>query len=234
MELSVLLVPILLGYWVLIRTRILQPRIFRLSGYHVFFHAGLAGIGLLISAWASWLGMLLIPGVQEWWSRVFFFEHFEIIAISGVIAVSLPPIVNLMTERWISQYEWDKKQAREYGNLINLVIHEAWEAGSLVEISAKSGKSYIGLPQKSEIRMADQADVMLVPFMSGYREPKTRELVVTTEYWPVVQKCLASDGPLAHLSPEDFTIVLPQLEIASVRRFDLRAYNEFSKVSSQS
>lgn len=91
------------------------------------------------------------------------------------------------------------------------------------------GKSYIGYPVRSDMRTVDDTDVSIVPFLSGYRDPKTKELKITTEYWKVVEQCFVEDGPLEHLTPEDFKVVLPRREIASARGFDLGAYEEFKE-----
>lgn len=229
MALSILLVPILAGYWFLIQTRLFQPRISRLTGYHVFFHAGITGILLLTFAWLLSLSLNSISFVQDWLTENSQFEYFDLIVLSGVLALCLPPLVNLSTGWLITQISWNKKQARKYGNLINLVIFEAWEARFFVEITTTGGKSYIGYPVRSDIRTVDEADVSLVPFLSGYRDPRNKKLVITTKYWPIIEKCLSEDGELAHLKPEHFKVVLPRREIASARGFDLSAYEEFKK-----
>jgi len=93
MALSILLVPILAGYWFLIQTRIFQPRISRLTGYHVFFHAGIAGIMLLTVAWILSLGLNSIPSVEAWLAENSLFEYFDLIVLSVVLALCLPPSV---------------------------------------------------------------------------------------------------------------------------------------------
>ena len=81
------------------------------------------------------------------------------------------------------------------------------------------------------------ARVVLLPLLSGYRDAETRELIMTTDYrpmlkqWRLEKKGLSrGEKQLGHLSSQDFLVALPHWEIASARRFDLKLYeSHFSK-----
>lgn len=83
-----------------------------------------------------------------------------------------------------------RRAAKQSGDLIELMIAESIEYQSLIELSLKSGKSYIGFALESGITSQDESDISLIPMVSGYRNQDTQELEITTNYAPVVQESL--------------------------------------------
>ena len=134
--------------------------------------------------------------------------------MSVVLAVLFPIVSNRFTD----EKEAAMKAARLSGDFIELVLQESTGQG-LVEISMKSGKSYVGLVKESGVDVRVDCDVILIPIMSGYRETNTRELKFTTNYANVFSNW---EGNL-----DDFQVVLPATEIMSARHFDPGAYNYF-------
>ena len=127
-----------------------------------------------------------------------------------------------------------KKAAKDDGNLVDWTMQEALNANVLVEVTTKNGKSYVGLPQSISPPARRENDVVLLPLLSGYRKLETRELIMTTDYRPILkqwrmEKMGLAEGEkgLAHLSSQDFLVALPYWEIASARRFDLKLYNTY-------
>ena len=94
----------------------------------------------------------------------------------------------------------------------------------LVEVSLKNGKSYIGIPIYWNNTVGKH--IVLIPYWSGYRRDETRELVVTTHYFPTVVEHHDEDGPLLG---KDFRLVIPSSEIVSARPFVPNLYKRFSK-----
>lgn len=122
-----------------------------------------------------------------------------------------------------------KKVAIDKGNLIELVIADSLEREEAVELSLKSGKSYIGFILKSEIMERGEFDVALIPIASGYRDKDTHMLKITTNYAPTIEECLKGDSAIPELLNEDFRIVFPDSEISSVRMFYPEVYRRFQK-----
>ena len=84
----------------------------------------------------------------------------------------------------------------------------------------RNGKSYIGFPLKNEAFIHSDADVRVIPVLSGYRKKETRELEITTNYSAVIRSLGAG--------AESLTVVLPSREIVSARLFDPELYEIFS------
>ncbi len=108
------------------------------------------------------------------------------------------------------------------------------ERSAHVELSLRSGKSYVGMVLNSGITTGGESDVSLIPTVSGYRDEHTRELVFTTFYGDVFDDWLSSrrsakDQRTAEEIADCFTIVIPKSEVLSVRLFDMRMYGLFEK-----
>lgn len=227
MNFSLLLIPVLAGYWFLTHTNLTWFQTVRQSGYHLFFNAAIAGGILLIAARAiTYFGQSVFQSTQSWWQEIAPFGYSGTMAICSLLAYLAPFLINRLT----SDDSLAEKAAKRYGDLIDRTIHEALGTGSLVEISTRSGKSYIGFPQSIPVHVDGSGDIGLLPVLSGFRKTESRELVITTDYWTAFHASADDDSQLAHLTADDFRIVLPRREIVSVRPFDLEAYRFFSNL----
>ena len=228
MNLSLLLIPVLAGYWFLTHTNLTWFQTVRQSGYHLFFNAAIAGGILLIAGrLITYFGNSILPSFQGLWHDFAPFNFSGTMAISSLFAWLTPSLINRLTPNDLLA----ENAAKRYGDLIDRTIHEALGKGSLVEITTRSGKSYIGFPQSVPVHVSGDGDLGLLPVLSGYRTSKSRRLVITTDYWPVYEASETRGSPVAHLSADDFRIVLPRREIVSARRFDLEAYKFFSDIT---
>ena len=84
------------------------------------------------------------------------------------------------------------------------LLRRSFESGTLVEVSLGDGQSHIGFVS-SLPRFDFERDVALAPELSGYRDPETLKLIVTTEY----------DN-----QDDGFRIVCRLEEVTSVSHFD--------------
>ena len=99
----------------------------------------------------------------------------------------------------------------------------------LVEISLRSGKSYIGFALESGITRQGESDIALIPTASGYRDKDSQELKITTEYARVIQESLEEQSQAQSLTYRDFQIIIPISEIVSARVFYLEVYERFQR-----
>ena len=222
MGLGLLFIPTLGGYWFLTRLYYTRYDALRDSGYHVLFKSAIAGCSLVVVARLIIVFFLnpLLPRVGEIWKSHVPFDYYGTAVLSALLGIVLPIVLN-----WFYKKEKAmRRTARASGNLIELLIRENNESGKLVELSLRSGKSYIGFVLESGIARHGEADVALLPLKSGYRKEDTHELELTTDYAPVVWKSLEE---LSNLDYEDFRIVIPMSEIVTARIFDPDAYELF-------
>ena len=114
--------------------------------------------------------------------------------------------------------------ARNSGDRLELLIDRAFDEEKLVELSLRSRKTYIGMATETSIGLHPDADVVLVPAMSGYRREATLELMVTTNYTQVLlDHARAGSGR----SIRDLGVAIPLTEVVSARLFDLDVFHSF-------
>lgn len=236
MALGWLLIPALGGYWFLTHCNWTRFNAARASGYHLFFQAAIAGAVLVVVAYVvTWIGFYLCPTGGELWNSFVPFAYSGTAVLSAILGLSLPPILNCFHDK----EEATRQAALDKGDLIELLLAESTERQVFVELTLRSGKSYIGLALNSGLQAHNESDIALIPLASGYRDPDSQELEITTYYAAVIDEWLEEleeenerpDQPqetekrLENL--EDFRIVIPMSEIVSARLFDLDVYERF-------
>lgn len=132
----------------------------------------------------------------------------------------MPIVINRFSlmkwaHRWIVE-----KSMKRHGQFIDLLLQDVLDGSTLVELSLRIGKTYIGYVTEKNIDSVSDADVGLIPVLSGYRDNGTRRLVITTSYANVVLQCGKEGGEFTHLSREQLKVLVPRSEIISARHFD--------------
>ena len=222
MQLGELLLPILGGYLFLNVFYQTRYTVVRDTGYHLFFKAAITGSILFGSAF------LLVNSVWPLLPEIITDllgtgRHLTTIIVSALLGGISPFILNIFCD--------DKKAARKAalnrGDRLELIMARSFEEPVQLEISLNSNKCYIGYVVESPVQtpyaIHDAACTTILPTASGYREPKTRELILTTWY----SDFLASN--LDDQNLDDFTIVIPVSEILSARVFNFEIYEKYFK-----
>ena len=231
MNLSAYFVPVLGGYLFLVSTWITRYSTVRRSGYHLFFNSAFVGTLLLCLARLITIAFeYSLSPFQAWWRSVAGFPYSGTLAMTLLLAIATPLLINGSLLLFSNKARWAMRAAKKYGDLVNWLIEEALGTGSLLEITTKNGKSYVGFPQSSDPSSGDSSEVALMPVLSGYRQAETRKLEFTTDYWEAYFESAKQESSLSHLSPDEFLLVLPRREIISARRFDPEAYNFFNRI----
>ena len=142
------------------------------------------------------------------------------VILSLVLSVLLQFFVNL----FYTPIRGARRVARNSGDRLELLIDRAFDEEKLVELSLRSRKTYIGMATETSIGLHPDADVVLVPAMSGYRREATLELMVTTNYTQVLlDHARAGSGR----SIRDLGVAIPLTEVVSARLFDLDVFHSF-------
>ena len=227
MGLGLLLVSALGGYWFLTHFNFTRYQAVRSSGYHVFFQSGVVGIVLFA---VSYLGVFLLeelaPKVKSTWASLSPDSFTDAVIASVLLGLLLPYLFN----RFYDERRGALRAARSSGNSIELSIAESLDPPKLIEITLKSGKSYVGFPTGSPLATVGEADVSLVPTASGFRDKETQELQLTTNYEQVMRSSLEK---VPQVSQAEYQIVVAISEVVSVRRFDPEVYSLFQKAKAE-
>lgn len=230
MALGFIVLPALLGYWFVERCHATRFLAERKTGYHLVFWSAILGVVLLLPAYLAAHGLAphlsqclrLALGVGD-----IPFEYWA----TFVLAL-------LHTEVWVrSINSWKNEEfaarvAAEYhGDLIELRLVDALDRSAHVELSLRSGKSYVGMVLNSGVTTSGESDVSLILTASGYRKANTHELIFTTFYVAVLDKWLREDpgGRSTEEIADYFTLVIPKSEIVSARLFDMTMYGLFEE-----
>lgn len=230
MNLGLFLLPVLGGYLFLTRAYFTRYGTIRDSGYHLFFRSAVAGLVLVLAA--HLLLVLLdehFPLIRECWKQYLPSEYDDTAILSLAFGFVLPFLFNLFRDR-----EKEAQQtAEKRGSLIELLIADSRTRRKPIEVSLRSGKSYIGFVRGFSVEggviRRDESDVALLPIASGYRDNDTKELKITTYYAPVIQEWLAENTP--DTSGSDFEIVFPISEVVSARIFLPEAFPLFRQAT---
>ena len=222
MGLGQLLIPTLVGYWLLTTCYQTRYKIRREQGYHVVFRSAVVGLVLFFIAHfiAEWTNHLY-PQLCVAWKKFMPFGYSPTTMLTIILGLIYPPISN----QFCTKEEAALIAAKEAGSLIEPLLDKAVERGMTVEISLKNRKSYIGYVIQNDVIGAIRADIAVVPIWSGYRQQDTNELEITTDYSSVVFGYINRDRL------EDFKIILPLSEVVSARLFDPAVYDLFQSQS---
>ena len=224
MEVGVFLIPALVGYLLLRALNFTRYSIARDAGYHVLFKSTIAGAILLGIAHGIILAMnQWVTDISGKWQTYINYPFSDTIALGILLGF-------LVWFGWNRGYSKDKAAeaiAANNGDLIELLIRESMKSQSFIEISLKTGKSYIGLAVASGIAKSDESDISLIPVASGYRNKDSQELEITTNYAPVIAESYPNAE--SYLDYKDFQIIIPKSEIVSARIFDPDIYRKFQK-----
>lgn len=243
MGLGLLLVPVLAGYWLVTRLHYTRHPATRSSGYHVLFQSGLAGVGLFAIAYLIAFALRYYwPEAGDKWDSLAPAQYSDAVVLSALLGVILPFAGNLLygsrkaarpaaaetralASLWRnSSRKAARRAAAQSGDFIELLIANSIDRNQMVELSLRSGKSYIGLALESGIESIGESDISIVPTLSGYRDKDTQELTITTEYASVIDKTIRGATSIAS---DDFQVVIPMSEIVSARTFIPEAYERF-------
>lgn len=129
-----------------------------------------------------------LPELDSWLEQNAPFKNFDAIVISVLFAVGLPCLMNRLVKPDEVRKRISERNLKDHGQLINWLLQEALESSTLVELSLKSGKIYIGYVTEIEMETVSDADVGLIPVLSGYRTTDTQKLVITSNYSEVILK----------------------------------------------
>ena len=225
MALGWLLIPALGGYWFLTHCYWTRYTAERAAGYHLFFQAASAGGVLVVIAYVlTSLGAFLCPQGSALWTSFVPFGYSGTAIGSAVLGIALPLIVNYA----YGEEKAAKQAATQNGDLIELLLAESMERQIYVELSLKSGKSYIGFALNTGLGVNSESDIAIIPALSGYRSHDTHELEITTNYAPVLLEFLERGQRLEDL--RDFRIIVPLSEVVSARLFDEDVHRRFQAV----
>ncbi len=242
MDVALLLIlPVIGGYFFASRWNFTKFRCAREDGHRLYFRAALYGTFLFFAAYLLRIALLNFSTVYSGLETKLA-EHLgpllkqpdaknaalntSSVLITAIYALLLGLIswfpLNLVF--WTDPFL--KRAVRD--NDFERLIHTTARRGMPLSVTMENQKAYVGFVVKTIDPTQTRKMLGILPLMSGYRRNDGR-LRFTTYYTDIYKKIEGGNKKhLAHLSVDDFEIVLPVDKIQSANMFDIVAYEEFS------
>ncbi|WP_071058147.1 hypothetical protein [Pelistega sp. MC2] len=232
-----ILMILVLGYYYVSNYLPAKVELKRSNGWEAYVNLGKHGLifllqGFVISAFffiALWLieKLFYILGSLFSWNSIdlttWFFKPIVADFCAGymcILAISF-----ILCKGKVNEKNKDRgkilHELRGADSILNLVI-EAASVLSLVKISLKSKKVYIGLIDSEQFEYADLDNIVIIPYLSGYREKDSLSIKFDCNYAVVYDK--------KKLTSEDirsFRMVIRTPEIESISLFNDDYYEDF-------
>lgn len=119
------------------------------------------------------------------------------------------------------------KRAGAFDAIEHICSH-ALDYGIQVAITLKTNKVYVGTPVSLSILDVERKWFILVPILSGYRDPTTFRFDLPTNYGETYQRIL-SQGADAERVIDEFRVVISISEVVSIQAFNISTYFEHFK-----
>ena len=181
MSLGAIVVPAVVGYWLLRRTHYFKPAVARTPSYAFAFFCASVGIlaGALALGFTRLIHVLVHPEPAAWfpwWQAQLSFEDPSTATVMILFAVTASSVVNhLIPEQDVARKWLVPEEGR-----VNRALRESYEKRRVVEVVTGSGDSYIGLIVGERYPWEWGDDVAIVPVAIGYRDEGTRALTLTS------------------------------------------------------
>lgn len=228
MPFNVLLLPLLGGYIFVTNFNLTRYRMRRQSGRKVLFDSAIAGVGLLSLGVGIAIGVdALFPSIRAYWKAFAPFDYSGASALSLGLSVIGYKAGNCV---WSRKYAI-KKGVQDEGDHFEELVIRSLENAEQVSVTTALGKVYVGLITCGGQHAHDRRFLRLWPMASGYRDPDTKEMVLTTYYAPVYSRLYLTDRTPS-IAPEEFEVVLPSTSIEMISIFDPTAYSLFRRADS--
>lgn len=214
------------GYAFVARFVLTRDRMIRWNGYEMLFACGITGVliaGLTLPiAKIAGVGLsFLPPGIGVW-------------TTAGVLGIPVGFLLATALNIWPKMAERRLRRLRAMAeansNLIEVLLDDAMRGDWYVEVALETGKSYVGLPVGTPYAASTGAvAIELIPLFSGYRTGESRELCLTRYYGDDISR-LVDDETVERqgLSPRDFRVVVPLVQVVSARLFDPDIYEQMN------
>jgi len=138
-----------------------------------------------------------------------------------LIAILVTEVANLLIDKNKSIEE----AIKNVGNEIELIILNSFKHRTMVLISLKSDKVYIGWVKELPIPSISN-HIRIIPAISGFRN-NSKEVEFTTHYLSVYAD-FVNNGHVNRVQDLNFDVVINLSEVVSVGNFDLEMYQKFN------
>lgn len=232
MPYNVLLIPLIGGYYILSNFVFFRYKYQRLSSQRLILNSALVGIIVgFVSIFIRLSFEKLLPKQFEYLSSFLSTISFQdqrylwTMIIGLLLVIILTHLLNLVIGK-ISRLKYlpINIAITNYGSELEQMCRDSIVDGFALQVTLKNEKVYVGFVSEAPIPSKTNY-LLFIPLYSGFRDPRTKILELTTSYGPVIDS-LIQDELTDKLSI--MTIVIKQDEILTMSPHDPDVFSRFS------
>jgi hypothetical protein len=226
---GVMILPLLGGYLFLNWCRVSRYFIRKDDRERLIFGSAFVGLFFLLIArvLVVWLADTW-PVLYDWKTLLADIPYLGAASLALVIGVLLPWPINQL----ISRDREIRAIIRLSDDPLERLFHVAELEGRQVLVTLKNNKVYTGPALSCPMALSrPRAHVEIAPYISGYRDPDTHNLVLDTFYTEAIKSLQNETEAPSWLDERDFRKVIPVENIMTLGFFDPRAYLKFGEMN---
>lgn len=239
MPYDLFLIPIITGYFILTNSSLLKYNSQRLTRSRILFESILIGVvsigvGFLIRTTIEIIFPKLIPFLINSFSVIPFekSDYFWTFLFSCLIAVVFFLVLELIILRFYSKNDAIIWAVKKNGDELETLLKDSVLNGQTIQLTLSNHKVYIGFCEETPIPQKTNY-VSISPILSGYRDPKTKKVTITTDYFEVVDGFIKDIEEKEQVELEKITlntdVVIKQDEIVTAGIYEQEIFDKFNK-----
>jgi len=234
MPYNLLLLPVIVGYFILIYSHYFKYNTQRLAQNRIIFES--VSVALIILIFGFILRAItesVFPDFTPWFiKKLKFFPIKKVDYFWTVVFSCLIAIVSLLLTNAYLFWKFKKFQligwaVDKNGDEIEKLFKQSAEEALFIQLTLKNDKVYIGyseiipIPQKTNY-------LTLTPILSGYRDEK-KQLHLTTDYFKVVDEFLEKLDNKEKEITLNTDVIIKQDEILTASIYEQNIFDKFNK-----
>jgi hypothetical protein len=236
---NLFLIPIIAGYFILVSSSLLKYNSQRLTRSRILFES------ILIGVITIGIGFLIRTSVEICFPKIvpYFLEKLKIIPFeksdyfwtfffSCLLAILFFIILEICILYFYSKNDSVVWAVKKNGDELETLLKDSALNGQTVQLTLANHKVYIGFCEETPIPQKTNY-ISISPILSGYRDPKTKKLTITTDYFAVVEEFIneieKQDGVELEKITLNTDVVIKQDEIITAGIYEQEIFDKFNK-----
>jgi hypothetical protein len=237
MPYNLLLLPVMAGYFLLVYSVLFKYNTQRFLQNRLLFESVFVGVAIVFFGFILRTVIeILRPDWIEWsLNRLKVFpinkvDYFWTVLFSSLLAIIFVPLSNFILRKIWRKSTPIARAVDKNGDEIEKLFKRSFDEGVLIQVTLKNNKVYIGFsemipePQKTNY-------LTITPIISGYRESETKKLIITTDYFKVIDDYIRSLAPDKQIISLNTDIILRQDEILTAGIYEQEIFDKFNTQS---
>lgn len=227
------------GYFILTNSSLLKYNSQRLTRSRILFESILIGvmtigIGFLVRTIIQKISPNIIPYFLNKLNEVPFEkpDYFWTFLFSCFLSIMFFIVLEFCVLYFYSKNDSVVWAVKKNGDELETLLKDSALNGQTIQITLSNHKVYIGFCEETPIPQKTNY-ISISPILSGYRDPKTKKLTITTNYFKVVEEFMKDIEEKLELELDEITlntdIVIKQDEIITAGIYEQAVFDKFNK-----